>query len=414
MTTVQRTRFAVSLGLAALCAIGALAGCAKKAGDSASGGPTIKVGVYGSLTGSDATFGQSTKKGIELAVKEINAAGGVGGAKIALTVEDDQGRPEEAATVVDKLISQDNVITVIGEVASSRSIAAAPKCQAAGVPMISPSSTNPAVTKTGDYIFRVCFIDPFQGTVMAKFVHDNLHKKNVAILKDVKSDYSVGLSQYFTETYTKLGGTIVGVESYSAGDTDFKPQLTALKSKNPDALFIPGYYTEVGLIARQAKDIGLNVVLTGGDGWDSQDLVKVGGEALKGAFFSTHYSAQDTSAAIQNYVTKFKAEYKEVPDAIGALAYDAGQIFAAALTRVNAKDPAAFKALLEGGNTDARKAATKLLRDEIAATANFAGVTGNITLNADRNAVKPAVVVQVDANSIAHPGTYAFAAKIAP
>lgn len=412
MTTAQRARIAVALGVVALLGVGALAGCAKKGGGSANG-PTLKVGVYGSLTGSDATFGQSTKKGIELAVKEINAAGGIGGAKITLQVEDDQGRPEEAATVVDKLISQDNVITVIGEVASSRSIAAAPKCQTAGVPMISPSSTNPEVTKKGDYIFRVCFIDPFQGTAMAKFVHDNLHKNNVAILKDVKSDYSVGLAQFFTETFGQLGGTIVGEESYSAGDTDFKPQLTALKAKNPDVLFIPGYYTEVGLIARQAKDIGLNVVLTGGDGWDSSDLVKVGGDALKGAYFSTHYSAADTSAAIQNYVTKFKAEYKEVPDAIGALAYDAGQILAAALTRVNEKDPAAFKALLEGGTGD-RKAATKMLRDEIAATANFSGVTGNISINAERNAVKPAVVVQITDKSIAHPGDYEFAAKIAP
>ncbi len=411
---MRSTRLGVTLGLAALAAVGALAGCAKKGGDGAAGGPTLKVGVYGSLTGSDATFGQSTKKGIELAVKEINAAGGIGGATIVLKVEDDQGRPEEAATVVDKLISQDNVIAVVGEVASSRSIAAAPKCQTAGVPMISPSSTNPEVTKKGDYIFRVCFIDPFQGTAMAKFVHDNLGKKNVAILKDVKSDYSVGLAQFFTETFTQLGGKVVAEESYSAGDQDFKAQLTALKAKNPDALFIPGYYTEVGLIARQAKDIGLNVPLTGGDGWDSADLVKIGGEAIKGAYFSTHYSAQDTSSAIQSYLTKFKAAYNgEVPDGIGALAYDAGQILAAALTRVHEKNPDAFKALLDGGQGD-RKAAEKLLRDEIAATANFAGVTGTITLNAERNAVKPAVVVQITDDSIAHPGSYAFTTKIAP
>ncbi len=411
--TVRRAWASAALGGLALLCVGTLAGCGKQGGDAA-GGPILKVGVYGSLTGTDATFGQSTKKGIELAVKEINDAGGIGGAKIALTVEDDQGRPEEAATVVDKLISQDNVITVIGEVASSRSIAAAPKCQNAGIPMISPSSTNPEVTQKGDYIFRVCFIDPFQGTAMAKFVHNDLHRNKVAILKDVKNDYSVGLAQFFTQTFTSLGGTVVGEESYSAGDTDFKPQLTALKARNPEALFIPGYYTEVGLIARQARDIGLNVVLTGGDGWDSSDLVKVGGDALKGAYFSTHYSAQDTSAAIQTYLTKFKAAYNEVPDGIGALAYDAGNILAAALKRVHEKDPAAFQALLVGGSGDARKNATRMLRDEIAATANFDGVTGNISINSERNAVKPAVVVQVDANSIAHPGSYAFTAKIAP
>src|SRR5439155_1772039 len=231
----------------ALLPLATLQGCAKREGE-------IKVGEYGSLTGSTATFGISSKNGIALFVENLNASGGIGGKKVHVLVEDDQSRPEEAATAVNKLIAQDGVVAVLGEVASSRSLAAAPICQNAGVPMISPSSTNPKVTEIGDHIFRVCYIDPFQGMVIAKFARNTLHYSKGAVFRDNKNDYSVGLANYFSEAFKGMGGSIVADESYSEGDQDFKAQLTSLKGKKPEFIFVPGYYTEVGLIARQARE----------------------------------------------------------------------------------------------------------------------------------------------------------------
>jgi branched-chain amino acid transport system substrate-binding protein len=291
-------------------------------------------------------------------------------------VEDDQGRPEEAQTVVTKLITKDQVIAVLGEVASSRSLAAAPVAQQNGIPMISPSSTNPKVTEVGDYIFRVCFIDPFQGLVMAKFAVNTLKIKDVAILRDIKNDYSVGLADVFVENFKKMNGNIVSDESYSEGDTDFSAQLTSIKSRNPQAIFVPGYYTEVGLIARQAKKLGLSVPLMGGDGWDSPKLIEIGGEALNGSYYSNHYSVDDPSPAIQKFVADYKARYNEVPDALAGLGFDSAQIL--------------FDAIRRAGSTEPDK-----IRDAIAQTRDFPGVTGNITLDEYRNAVKPAVVLEV-------------------
>ncbi|HET9943773.1 MAG TPA: ABC transporter substrate-binding protein, partial [Terriglobia bacterium] len=230
-----------------------LASCNPSGGGDTAPAEEILIGEYGSLTGEDATFGSSTKNGIDIAVDEINAAGGILGKKVRVIVEDDQGRPEEAQIVVTKLITKDRVVAVLGEVASSRTLAAAPVAQQYGVPMISPSSTNVEVTRKGDYIFRVCFLDPFQGYVMAKFTTDTLKLTKVAILRDIENDYSVGLANAFAENFKKMGGTIVGDESYSAGDTDFNAQITSIKAKSPQAIFVPGYYTAVGLIARQAK-----------------------------------------------------------------------------------------------------------------------------------------------------------------
>ncbi len=336
----------------------------------------LMVGVYGSLTGTTATFGISTRDGIAMATDEANQAGGVLGKKIRLIVEDDQGKPEEAQTVVTKLINKDRVIAVLGEVASSRSLAAAPVCQQNRVPMITPSSTNPRVTQVGDYIFRVCFIDPFQGLVMAKFASNSLKIKNVAVLRDIKNDYSVGLGDVFVENFKKLGGTIVSDESYSEGDTDFSAQLTSIKSKNPQAIYVPGYYTEVGLIARQARKLGITVPLFGGDGWDSPKLWEIGGEALNDCFYSNHYSVDDPSPAIQKFVADYKIRHNQVPDAIAALAYDAARIL--------------FDAWKRAGSTDGAK-----VRDALAQTKEFPGVTGKITLDENRNAVKPAVVLRV-------------------
>ncbi|MGZ4987210.1 MAG: ABC transporter substrate-binding protein, partial [Limisphaerales bacterium] len=334
------------------------------------------VGEFASLTGKEATFGQMSHHGTELAINELNAKGGVLGRKFDLITEDNQSKPGESKTIAIKLISRDKVICVLGEVASGRSLEAAPICQANKVPQISPSSTNPKVTEIGDYIFRVCFIDPFQGTVMAKFAKDTLKTKNVAVLTDVASAYSVGLATYFKETFVKNGGMIVMEQKYSGGDKDFKAQLTAIKGVTPDAIFIPGYYTDVGLIARQARDLGITVPLFGGDGWESAKLVEIGGPAIDGAYFSTHFSPEEKSPVIEDFVAKFKKAYNEAPDAMAALGYDSAMLLADAIKRC--------------GTTDEPK-----LRDALAATKDFPGISGNITIDKDRNATKPAVILQV-------------------
>lgn len=337
----------------------------------------IPVGVYLSFTGSTATFGESTYKGIQLATEELNAQGGINGRKVALHAEDDRSDAQEARSAVTKLIQRDKVIAVLGEVASSRSLAAAPICQQNRIPMISPSSTNPDVTKVGDYIFRVCFIDPFQGTAVAKFAAETLKIKRVAVLTDVKNDYSVGLAKYFKETFTQLGGQIVVEKSYSEGDPDFRSQLTAIKQANPEAIFVPGYYSEVGTIARQARELGITVPLLGGDGWDSPKLVEGAGNALEGSYFSNHYSHESTDPVVQEFVRKFKQRFNgEVPDALAALGYDAAKILFDAIKRAGSLEPAK-------------------IRDALAQTKDFPGVTGKITIDAERNARKPAVILQI-------------------
>ena len=343
----------------------------------------ILIGEYGSLTGTTATFGISTMNGIEMALDEVNESGGLLGKTVRVIVEDDQGRPEEAQTVVTKLITSNRVVAVLGEVASSRTLAAAPVAQQYGIPMISPSSTNPAVTEVGDFIFRVCFIDPFQGFVMAKFASQSLQMTDVAVLRDIKNDYSVGLADVFVENFVAMGGTIVADEGYSEGDTDFSAQLTSIRARRPQAIFVPGYYTEVGLIARQAKSLGIEGPLLGGDGWDSPSLIEIGGEALEGSYFSNHYSVDDPSPAIQKFVSDYRARYGQTPDALAGLGYDAAQILFDAIRRAGSTDPTA-------------------IRDALAATSNFPGVTGVTTLDENRNAVKPAVVLQIDGGKLAY------------
>ena len=351
-----------------------LTGCSKPADQS--GGDTIKVGEYASLTGSEATFGQSSHKGTQLAVDELNASGGVLGKKIQLLTEDNQSQAGQSATVVRKLISSDGVVAILGEVASSRSLEAAPICQQNKIPMISPASTNPKVTEAGDYIFRVCFIDPFQGTVMANFARKTLKLQKVAVLTDVKSDYSVGLAKFFKEGLVAGGGKIAVEQNYSGGDKDFNAQLTSIKASNPDGIFVPGYYTEVGLIALQAKQLGLTVPIFGGDGWESSSLVPIGGTALEGDYFSTHFSPEDTSPAVQNFVKQYKQKFNETPDAMAALGYDSVMILADAMKKT--------------GSTDGAK-----VRDALAAEKDFPGVTGNLTMDANRNASKPAVILTI-------------------
>lgn len=370
-----------------------ISACVQKGGPGSNGtsGDTIKVGVYGDLTGPTSSFGQSTKNGVELAVEEINAAGGVNGKKIEIVSEDDQGRPEQAKTVVSKLISQDKVQALLGEVASTNSLAAAPVAQEAKVPMITPSSTNPKVTETGDYISRVCFIDPFQGSVMAKFAANTLKAKTAAVIGDVNSDYSKGLTQFFEEEFNRLGGKVIAKEAYTQTDPDFKGQLTKIRNLNPDVIYIPGYYGQVGIIAKQARELGMNMPLLGGDGWDSPELWKLGGDALKNAFISNHYSAENPAPEIQNFVKAYKAKFNVVPDSLAALAYDAAKVLADAIKRA--------------GTTESAK-----LKDAINATKDFPGVTGKITLDANRNAVKPAVVLELNPAE----GKFKFKETIAP
>ena len=339
-------------------------------------GGEIVVGYYGDLTGRTASFGQSTRNGVEMAVDEINKAGGIMGRKVRVIVEDDQGEPNKAATVVSKLVNQDKVHAVLGEVASSNSLAAAPKAQEAKVPMISPSSTNPNVTQVGDFIFRVCFIDPFQGDVMAKFAAKNLKATKAAILYDFNSDYSRGLREFFTRSFKASGGQIVAEQSYTQGDRDFSGQLTQIRAANPDVIYVPGYYGEVGVIANQTKQLGIKAPLLGGDGWDSPQLWQLGGASLNGDYISNHYSVDDPMPAVQKFVADYKERFKLSPDALAALGYDSMRVLADAITRA--------------ASTDGTK-----LRDAIAATKNFPGITGTITIDKDRNSVKSAVVLKL-------------------
>jgi branched-chain amino acid transport system substrate-binding protein len=356
------------------------AGCNKggeSGGGSSAAGEPIKVGEYASLTGKEATFGTSSHEGTLLAIEQINAAGGVLGKKLELLTEDTQSKAGEPANAVNKLIARDNAVAILGEVASSRSLEAAPICQANKIPMISPASTNPKVTQVGDYIFRVCFIDPFQGTVMANFATKTLKEKRVAVFTDAKSDYSKGLAKFFKERFTANGGEIAVELDYNGGDKDFKGQLTTIKAANPEGVFVPGYYTDVALICVQARQLGLNVPLYGGDGWESEKLLEIGGDAVEGNYFSTHYHPDADNPVTRKFVEDYRKRWGgKTPDGLAACGYDSGLVLADAIKRA--------------GTTDAAK-----LRDAIAATKDFPGATGVISINENRDASKPAVILQV-------------------
>jgi branched-chain amino acid transport system substrate-binding protein len=341
------------------------------------GGDKVRIGVFMSLTGDTANFGISSVNGIKMAAEEVNAAGGINGKQIELLVQDDRSDASEAATIVTKFVTQDQVHAILGEVASSRSIAAAPIAQNAKIPMLTPSSTNPEVTRKGNYIFRSCFIDPVQGAAIAQFAAKTLNAKRGALMVDRKQDYSTGLEKVINEVFTKLGGQIVVTQSYASGDQDFNAQITDIKGANPDVIFVPGYYGDVGLFAKQARDKGVTVPLVGGDGWDSPSLYQIGGAALHGSYFSNHYSPDDTDPIVQKFVGDYKAKYGSVPDALAATAYDAARIMFDAIKRANSLDGAA-------------------IRDALAATKEFPGVTGKVTFNENRDAVKPIVMVKIE------------------
>jgi branched-chain amino acid transport system substrate-binding protein len=351
---------------------------------------TIKIGQYASLTGKEAAFGTSSDNGTKLAVEEANAAGGVLGRQIELVTEDNQSKQGESATIVKKLIFRDKVVGILGEVASSRSLEAAPICQAFKVPMVSPSSTNPKVTQIGNYIFRVCFIDPFQGTVMAKFAKETLKIHRVALLTSVSSAYSVGLSRYFKERFLADGGEIAIEQKFAEGDKDFNAQLTAIKAANVDGIFVPGYYTEAALIARQARELEMTMPLFGGDGWEAPELLLIGGTAVEGCYYSTHYSPQVDTPIVRAFVAKYGARYDgKVPDAMAALGYDSAGVLIDAIRRAGSTEPAAIRAAL-------------------ATTTGYEGVSGTTTMDKDRNPTKSAVVIEVK------DGKFKFVQSVSP
>lgn len=338
----------------------------------------IRVGVFGDMSGATASFGQSTYNGIKLAVEEINALGGIDGRKLKIFLEDDEGRPEMAKTVVKKLTEEKNVEVILGEVASTNSLAAAPVAQEAGIPMITPASTNPKVTEVGDYIFRTCFVDPFQGEAMAKFAFNELKARRVAFLSDPNSDYSKGLVRTFEETFTKLGGRIPAKELYTQTDPDFKGQLRRIRRLKPDAIYIAGYYGQVGVIAKQARQLKMLMPLLGGDGWDSPELWKLGGDALNNSYITNHFANDNPAAEVQTFVTKYQARFNVKPDSLAALAYDTVYVLADAIRRAK--------------STDGDK-----LRDALAETKDFFGVTGKLArINLARNAVKSAVILKLN------------------
>lgn len=350
-----------------------LSGCG--GGGDAKTGTEIRIGSLQSMTGPTNTFGNSCDQGIRLAADEKNKAGGLFGKQINIITADTESDAAKAKSAVLKLLDQDQVVAVLGEVASSRSMAAAPFCQNKKIPMLSPASTNPQVTKYGDFIFRSCYIDDLQGAWIAQFASANKMTR-AAMLIDQQQDYSKGLARAIEAEFKNIGGTLARIENYRTGDTDFSVPLTAIKDANPQIIFLPGYYSEVPAIVQKARELGITVPFIGGDGWESDKLVERGGKALEGCLFTTHSDSNDPDPRVQGFVSRYKAKYGKVPDAMAVLGYDAANIM--------------FKAIEAAGVTDGTK-----VRDALAKTTDFPGVSGDISINAERNAEKPGVVIEI-------------------
>jgi len=374
------SRRAFGAGVAGVVTI--LAGAAIGLGKAPSADGPIKIGHYASMTGKEATFGQSTDNGIRLAAEEINAAGGFNGRTFEIITYDTKGESKEAGNAVTRLVTSDKVTAVLGEVASTLSLAGGAVAQQYGVPMISPSSTNPRVTVGRPMVSRVCFIDPFQGYVVAKFTRETLKVGKAAILYDQAQAYSKGLRDEFKKHFESMGGKIVVDQAFSSGDQDFSAQLAAIRAGGVEAIFVPGYYTEVGNIAIQARKLGITVPLLGGDGWDSEQLTKIGGEAIEGCYYSNHYAPDQASETVKTFVDKYGAKYKreggkaQTPDGLAALGYDAMYVLLDSMKR-------------------AKSLGGKDLAAAIAETKDFKVVTGTITMDKNRDAQKSAVVVQI-------------------
>lgn len=359
--------------VASIMSMSLLVGC----GSSGSDSEVIKIGGIGPLTGSASTYGNSAKEGAELLIKEINDAGGINGKKIEFIFEDDAATADGAMQAFNKLVDRDGVAAILGGVTSGATLAIAKNSTERQIPMITPTGTEPSITNEGgEYMFRGCFIDSFQGELLAKYTQENLNKKTAAVLYNAGSDYSIGIAKAYKETLEKNGGTVVEYLSYNDGDTDFKAQLTKIKGSNPDVIVLPDYYNVVGLIAKQARDISIDSQLLGGDGWESEELVDIGGDAVNGALYINHYYSGDESEIVKNFVDSYKEEYNKEPDAFAALAYDSAKILVEAIKNANSTDAATIK--------------DELAKIEIEA------VTGKITFNEERSAIKGAAVIKLD------------------
>ena len=369
-------RAVITLGLAALAV-----GCTRPSDGE------VRIGQFGSFTGPEATFGQATDRGVRLAVDARNAAGGINGRRVVLYTEDNQGKAEDTVSLVKKLVGQSKVVALLGEVASTRSLAAASIAQQLGIPMISPSSTDPDVTKDRDFVFGTCFIDPVQGPILARFAAQDLKMKRVAILRDSKSDYSLGLTEFFTKTFESLGGKVVASLDYASGDPDFKAQLTKIRALDPEGLFVPGYYNDVGPIARQARELGIKARFIGGDGWGNPKLPELSKGAVEGAYFANFYSSDNPSPATTKYAADYRARYGHDSDPLAAAGFDAAGILMTAIERASEPTPRA-------------------IRDQIAKIHGYKGATGTTTINAGGNADKDVFVVQIRGTSNKHVKTF--------
>lgn len=359
----------LALAVAAALIAAVFSSCGKKQAAE------IKIGVVCPLSGEAATYGQSTKNGMELAAAEWNEAGGILGKQVKLIIEDDKADPAEGAAVFSKLIQQDKVVAIVGGITSRVALAGAPIAQSEKIPMITPTATNEKVTQVGDYVYRSCFIDPFQGKVAARFAREDLGAGTIGVIYDIGNDYSKGLAETFAESFTALGGEIVESEGYPSGVTDFKAQLTKIIQANPEILYIPAYYSDVGLITKQARELGFKGRLLGSDGWDSAELVNIAGTSVEGGFFTNHYSKDDTRPEVQAIVRKYSEKYGTAPDALAVLAYDGMNIMLDAIKR-------------------AGKTKNDAIRDALKTT-DLAAVGGQITFDEFRNPVKSVVIIEM-------------------
>jgi branched-chain amino acid transport system substrate-binding protein len=341
----------------------------------------IKIGLITPLSGDVKTFGESVRNSFLIAVEEANARGGVAGMKITYVIQDDKNDATEAANVANLLVNQQRVKAIVGSVTSKATIPVSDIIQAAKVPTISPSATNPKVTvadgKRKDYMFRACFIDPFQGAVMAKFSRETLKGNNAAVLFDASNDYSKGIAEVFRDAFGKQGGKVAAFESYGKDDVDFSALLTKVKASGADVLFLPDYYNKVGLIAKQVQEKRLKVRLVGPDGWDSPDLVKIAGSAIEGGYFSNHYSADDRRPEVAAWVKKYKEKHGQTPDALATLAYDATNLLLEAIRKAGSDDP-------------------KKIREALASSKDYRAVSGKSTLDRNGDMIKSAAIVKIE------------------
>ena len=354
-----------------------LSGCGGSGDKGTDSSDVIKIGVFEPMTGANAAGGEMTVEGIELAHAKVSE---VLGKKVELVILDNKSEKVDAANAVSRLIDKDKVVAIIGSYGSSLSMAAGDIVKNAKVPAVGCSPTNPLVTLGNDYYFRVCFIDPFQGTVMANYAFNELRAKKAAIIQDVQQDYSIGLSKYFVDAFVKLTGdasSIVATTSYNTGDQDFSAQLTNVKALNPDVIFAPGNYGESALLIKQARDLGIDIPILGGDTWEAPEFLSIGGSAVEGAVYSTHFTAESpVTAASEEFLKEYKAKFNKDANAFAALGYDAYMVI--------------IDAIEKAGTTD-----SVAIRDKIAATKDFMGATGMITLDINGDAVKSAIINQV-------------------